>query len=171
MSQGQRKKHHKIQGIGLVYRWSGCDASGPFSSSILVPCRCAVQTQTWTFELGLRIKADTPQHTQAYYEQNWEASFLTIQRHVCQNAAKDITSQFQVILTRAPLVLMSCAFSSRFLSFRPSVRPYLSFFLSCCNNTFERARQLTHSERIILPAVTVRFSRSRDLARICIHAN
>ena len=82
----------------------------------------------------------------------------------------DFACQFQGVLTRALLSLVSCAFPS----LSPSFRLSLSFRLSPCFlpspscNTF--VSQLTQKESL-LPAVTMRILCSRDLARICIRAN
>ena len=78
---------------------------------------------------------------------------------MCRNA-----SQFQGVLTQEPLVLVSCAFPS--LSSLPSFRLSPSF----CNNTFERARQSTHSERIVLSShhrVIFTLVRSRKKLHTC----
>ena len=49
--------------------------------------------------------------------------------------------------------------------------PFPSFLPSSCNKTFERARQLIHSERITRSSCHGVFISSPDLERICIRAN
>ena len=83
----------------------------------------------------------------------------------CCNGSRKSVSQGLGVLTLALLFLVSWAFPSFFLSIS------LSFSPSSCNKTFERARQLTHSERITRSSRHHAFLRSWDLETICIRAN
>ena len=83
---------------------------------------------------------------------------------LCRSAAAmDFANQFPKACAYLYelLFLISCLFPSFLPSFSPS----------SCNKTFERARQLIHSEKITPSSHHCAFISLPDLKRICIHAN
>ena len=99
---------------------------------------------------------------------NFLVHFHVFVSECCSGSRKSV-SQGLGVLTRTLLFFVSCAFPSFLPSVSPSFSPSIS--PSSCNKTFERARQLTHSERITRSSCHHAFLHSRGLARICICAN